>query len=655
LTLSRQHELDASAGKARASARCLVVDDDVRVARAIGWMLEERGHQATSVTDAASALEVARDEPIVLALVDIRLADSNGLELIPELRAIVPELPVITMTGHPSTETAATSVRLGAVAYLTKPLAPELLFSAIDRALELQRAQSQLTRRLALLSAQQDSPCQLADPAAAAQVVIRGGEVVFATPRAQHLLSRDGDRGPLVVGHEFPHELTVGTVRTIPIKRPDGRPGTGTIFAQPTKWRGEPAVLVQLEDESAHLSALDHLGRLATAVDAAAEAIVITDASGVIQYVNPAFEAVTGYSAAEAVGRTPALLKSGAHDKGFYARLWSTISGGKIWEGRIRNRRKDGSLLLEEGTISPVLDANGAVSHYVAVKRDITERDKLESQLLRAQKLEGIGQLAAGIAHEINTPTQYISDNTAFLQEAFSRLDRVVEVSHRLLEAASAGEVPAPLLKEARKTFRRAKVDYLQREVPKALEQSMDGLQRVSHIVGAMKDFAHPSQGERTTVDLHHLIDNTLTVSRNEWKYVADVERDFDEAMPPLPCYRDELGQSLLNMFVNAAHAIEEAKREGKGTIKISTRHVDDTAEIVIEDTGAGIPAEKLERVFEPFFTTKPQGKGTGQGLAITHDVVVTKHGGTLDVQSTVGQGTRFVIRLPVETTPCES
>jgi signal transduction histidine kinase len=275
----------------------------------------------------------------------------------------------------------------------------------------------------------------------------------------------------------------------------------------------------------------------------------------------------------------------------------------------------------------------------------------MEVQLRHAQKMESIGQLAAGIAHEINTPTQYIGDNTRFVQDAFGDITRLVTEYDKLFRSAEAGAVTAELLDAVKSAAGLADMAYLSVEIPKAIQQSLDGVSRVTHIVRAMKEFSHPGTTEKTPVDLAKAIQSTVTVASNEWKYVADLVTDFDPALPPVSCLPGEFNQVVLNLIVNASHAIADVVGDagnGKGTLTVSTRRDGDWAEVRIRDTGTGIPEAAREKVFDPFFTTKSVGKGTGQGLAIAHNVIVEKHGGTITFETETGKGTLFIIRVPI-------
>ena len=268
-------------------------------------------------------------------------------------------------------------------------------------------------------------------------------------------------------------------------------------------------------------------------------------------------------------------------------------------------------------------------------------------QLAQTQKLESIGQLAAGMAHEINTPIQYVGDNFRFISDSFLQIDRVLTQYARLLEITKQTKSFSHLAAEIDGTIADIDLSYLREEIPQAIRQCNEGIERVAHIVKAMKEFSHPGSHRMKPVDLNYAIESTLVVCRHEWKYVAEASTDLDPALPPVRCLAGELKQVILNLVINAAHAIAEAKRtDGLGRICVSTRQNGDVVEIRVEDSGVGIPEAIQSRIFDPFFTTKEVGKGTGQGLAIARNVIVNKHGGTLDFETKLGVGTTFFIRL---------
>ena len=533
--------------------------------------------------------------------------------------------------------------------------------------------------------------------------------------------------------------------------------------------------------------AVEKLRLQTSALEAAANGIVITDRGGVIRWVNPAFTQLTGYSAEDTLGRKSSLLKSGVHDQNFYEQMWKTILSGNVWHGELTNRRKDGSQYYEEMAITPVRADDGAISHFVAIKHDISERKEFEAvlaherqllhtlmenspdaiyfkdldsrflrcsktqalrfgvdrpeevvgktdfdffeeeharpafedeqriirtgqpiigkaekevwksdgritwafttkmplrnadgdivgtfgisaditalkeaerqqqmmevQLRHAQKLEAVGQLAAGIAHEINTPTQYVGDNTRFLKDSFESIAKVLESHRQLLQAAKANTLDAQAVASAEQALADGDLDYLFEQIPAAIRETLEGVERVTKIVRAMKEFSHPGGKEKTPTDLNKAIETTVTVARNEWKYVADLKLDLDPTLPPVPCFVGEFNQCMLNLVVNAAHAIGDVVKEKpgtKGTITVSTHQEQDQIEVRVRDTGTGIPEAVRSRIFEPFFTTKDVGKGTGQGLAIVYTNIVRKHGGTVHFETETGKGTVFILRLPI-------
>ncbi|MFQ5430201.1 MAG: ATP-binding protein [Phycisphaerae bacterium] len=323
----------------------------------------------------------------------------------------------------------------------------------------------------------------------------------------------------------------------------------------------------------------------------------------------------------------------------------------------VRFKRPDGTDGFLGVTLNP-MNLCEEQTGFLLVAADITDRKVLQSQLAQAQKLESIGQLAAGIAHEINTPTQYVGDNTRFLQDSVGDLFKALDKYADLLDRSKDTRDWDERATEMKSVLEELDIDFLKEEIPKAIEQSLEGVERVAKIVRSMKEFSHPGGEEKQMAELNRAIESTITVARNEWKYVAEMVTEFDPLLPPVPCLIGEFNQVILNMIINAAHAITDVvgRDSGeKGTITIATRRDGDWAEVRISDTGTGIPPEIQAKIFDPFFTTKDVGKGTGQGLAIAQATIVKKHGGELRVESEVGRGTTFIIRLPLETGPADS
>ena len=305
----------------------------------------------------------------------------------------------------------------------------------------------------------------------------------------------------------------------------------------------------------------------------------------------------------------------------------------------------DGSQLHHEIRI-----VRSSEEELVCIVRDVTERRGLEERLLQSQKLGAIGQLAAGVAHEINTPMQFIGDNLHFARTAITDLLTLVELLRTTVQEATAGPVSAARLAQLSQAEVELDFDYTRDALPTTIERSLTGVERVTKIVRAMKSFAHPDGDRMTPTDLRALIESTVMVATNEWKYVADVELNLDAALPPVPCIGGELNQVVLNLIVNASHAIADVVGSSgeKGKISISAASDDTHAVIVVKDSGTGIPEHARAKVFEPFFTTKEVGRGTGQGLAMAYNCVVKRHRGSIEFETALGAGTTFVIRLPL-------
>lgn len=310
--------------------------------------------------------------------------------------------------------------------------------------------------------------------------------------------------------------------------------------------------------------------------------------------------------------------------------------------GRVKWYRSIGELEFEGDELAKIF----------GVMHDVTEVREAQAQQANGQKLEAIGTLAAGMAHEINTPAQFVGDNLKFLKDSFADILTLNTAYSKLIEAAHKGPLPKELVEKADEATRSADPEFLMEEIPAALDQSIDGISRISHIVKAMKEFAHPGGDAWEMADLNKIVSDMVTVATNEWKYAADVETDLDENLPSVPCTPQDVAQVVLNLIVNAAHAIAESQGEsptGKGLIRITTKTLKEAVEVRVADNGCGIPDELRERVFEPFFTTKEVGKGTGQGLAMAHKAIVVKHHGDLQLESTPGEGSTFIIRLPLQ------
>ncbi|MBN2712969.1 MAG: PAS domain S-box protein [Planctomycetes bacterium] len=513
----------------------------------------------------------------------------------------------------------------------------------------------------------------------------------------------------------------------------------------------------------------DSLRKLSTAVEQSPSIVVITDPKGNIEYVNPRFTELTGYSAKEVIGKNPRILKSGGTPEENYKKLWDTITSGRVWTGEFQNKRKNGTLYYELTTIGPIKNDAGEITHFLAVKEDATQRKDTEKevrllakfpdespfptlritpdgsvvysnnasktllkamdinennelseswrefslsafdsdkpvakeviagdrifalsfvpikeffyiniyahditervamereikknnnalvrlnqqlklnqqQLIQSEKMASIGQLAAGIAHEINNPIGFVMSNISTLCDYIRVFKELIAVTGKIEDAVAAGN--SALLKEALKEIARIKededIDYLMNDSETLLTETRDGTERVKDIVQNLKSFARLDESEVKEADINEGIEASLKIAWNEMKYKCTVTKNLNP-LPRLRCYPGQLNQVFMNMFVNAAHAIEE-----KGEVTVTTEATDDNIVVTISDNGKGIKEEDIPRLFDPFFTTKEVGKGTGLGLSIAHGII-RKHDGDIQVESKVGAGTTFRIILPIK------
>jgi PAS domain S-box-containing protein len=385
----------------------------------------------------------------------------------------------------------------------------------------------------------------------------------------------------------------------------------------------------------------------------ASDLVYTTDLEGRLTSLNRVAEQTIAYSREEAAQMNLRQLVDPRHWQRLEQSRERLLAGDSAVTLELEITAKDGRRVMLE--VNPrLIYKDGKPAGMQGIGRDITGRDEKEMELRHAQKLESVGRLASGIAHEINTPIQFVGDNTRFVQDSFGGLQTLLSKYQELRDAAGSGTVSPDLLAAVRRVEEESDCAYLLEEIPKALAQTLDGATRVATLVRAMKDFAHPESKEKAAADLNKALLSTLTVARNELKCVADVETDLGD-LPLVVCNISDLNQVFLNLLVNAAHAISEVvKGSGeKGKIRVRTVAEDNTVLVTIADTGCGIPEGIRTRVFDPFFTTKEVGRGTGQGLAIARSVVVERHKGTLTFESEVGKGTTFYICLPLEPGEC--
>jgi PAS domain S-box-containing protein len=391
--------------------------------------------------------------------------------------------------------------------------------------------------------------------------------------------------------------------------------------------------------------------RNAAILSTAGAAIVGVDAHGMIVFLNPAALKLLEARAVDVMGKPGSRVldwssRRGKVEPADHAIACALRSGETQTLNGITYRTPSGKDRSLSGTVTP-MGTNGS-DGAVAILDDVTDRQAMESRLNESNKLESIGQLAAGVAHEINTPMQFIGDNVTFLEEACRDIQGLLD-AYRDATVASVAQIGAEKVAQLEAMAAARDLDFLKENVPESIKNALEGVRRVSKIVQAMKDFSHMGSEQKEASDINRAIESTITVSANVWKHVARMETVLAPDLPFVSCHIGDINQVVLNIVVNASHAIADQGRDvSSSLIKIETSSDAQNVFIRISDTGGGIPEKVRNRIFDLFFTTKEVGRGTGQGLAISRSVVVDKHYGSLDFETEVGQGTTFTIRLPI-------
>lgn len=649
----------------------LIVDDNKANLEMLSWILREHGYEPRPVPGSKLAFLAAQADPPALILLDINMPEMNGFEFFEKLKAdeTLAKIPVIFVTGLLEVADKIKAFSMGAVDYVTKPFQPEEVCSRVGNHLRLRRLQDEVERynnhleelvqekirqislnvskrkkvEDALHGKERQYRMLLHNLSVGVLIYYPDGSIQFCNEEAARLF---GFPAELICGEnlvnlpwrfiredgsemqpeEYPAQMVLASRKPLNecimgISRA-GKGDTvwGLVKAYPEFDSAQKLdrIVMTFVDVTARKNAEEHLRRLAAAIEQTGEAMCITDDGGVIQYVNPAFEQVSGYTREELVGQTPHIIYSGIQDEDFYRSLWETISGGETWEGRIVNKRKDGTLYTETAVISPIRDNSGRIVNYVSVKRDITEQLHMQAMLNQAQKMEVVGQLSGGIAHDFDNLLSIISCYSYLLLE-----DPDLKSSARpqIKEILRAGESASSLTRQL--------LMFSRRQV--AEPQVID----LGNIVSEMNKMLKRLLGKKISISL----ENCPIL----WQIKAD----------PI-----QMEQIVMNLAVNARDAMPDG---GKITVKTenlkleSENHpVNPPADIIpgsyvvltVCDTGCGMDEEVKQRIFEPFFTTKESGKGTGLGLATVYGIV--KQGnGYIDVQSEIGKGTTFKIYFP--------
>ena len=377
--------------------------------------------------------------------------------------------------------------------------------------------------------------------------------------------------------------------------------------------------------------------------------LVALDNEGTVIVWNDAAATLFGVPSDQALGQPFGELSLTFEESGVQDRIWQThLAHEPVAFEDLRFLRADAKVRILGMKTTPLVDPDTGDRGLLVQAADITDRRHQEQTGLQSQKLEAIGQLAAGIAHEINTPIQYVGDSMAFARESFEDLTGLLKTVGELSKLVKDPPEFTDKLEEAEED---ADLEFINENLPPAFDRMADGLGRIATIVGAIKEFSHPSAGTMVPADLNAAIQNTLIVAQSVYKGVAVVETDLGADLPNVTCEVDQINQVLLNLVVNASHAMADRHADSgeMGCLTLRSAVRGGAVELAIGDTGGGIPKSVREHIFDPFFTTKEVGRGPGQGLAIAHNIVVEEHGGQLEFDTVEGEGTTFFVRLLIE------
>jgi PAS domain S-box-containing protein len=609
----------------------LVVEDNPADVDLMRELLPKAGSvifHIESVSRLSEALARLEAGGIDLALIDLGLPDSQGLGTFRKLRQAAPDLAMIVLTGNDDQETAVAAVREGAQDYLVKSeVGGNMLVRAARYAIERKRAEHDLlaseTRYRRLFESAKDGILIL--DAGTGQIVdvnpflvdLLGFTHEYFLGRKLWEIGLFKDIAASEAAFIEMQEKGYEGYEDLPLETRDGRRVDVEFISNVYLVDSTKVVQCNIRDVSERKRAEEERTRLAMAVEQAAEAILITDARGIINYVNPAFCRLTGYDRSGVIGQTPRIIHSGKQDGAFYEGLWATIRNGEIWSGRFVNMRKDGALFETEATISPVLNGAGEIVNYVGVERDVTESVALEGQIRHMQKMEAIGALAGGIAHDFNNVLAAII--------GYGQI--------------AADELPV-------NSTLRSDLDHI-----------LLAADRAKELVHQILTFSRQVEEARRSVEPHLIVREALKLLRPSLPSTIEIRENIRRDSGAVLADVTQLHQVIMNLCTNAYHAmkdrggileigLESCRVDGELARAVPELREQDYVRLSVRDTGCGMDDQTIRRIFDPFFTTKPVGEGTGMGLAIT-DSIVRAHGGAVTVSSEVGGGTLFQVYLP--------
>jgi PAS domain S-box-containing protein len=640
----------------------LIVEDSASTAEFLASFLTEKNFNVIGIADnSEDAVKIVKKTPPDIIFMDTELKGKiDGIESARMINSIA-ELPIIFLTGNKDLKYIDRIKEVSPYAYLTKPFKSSELFFTIETSLYKHRMIKKVKEseeRLNLIWNNLQTAIIIVDEATdtimsvnpmAAEIFALPSENIIGHNRKEFFLNVSGiniTEGS--ISDDFITKETVllnGKNEKIPIYK--------TI--QRIKLKEKSNLLISFIDMTEQkknaieiTNARDEIQSLLSSLVTILIGVSIKDE---VTHWNKIAEKTFGIPASNVIGIPVTRCKINWDWPIVYEGIYQSICDNK--QVRLTNlnftnfENKAGFLDI---TISPIKDKENNFKGFILAGEDITERKDLEMQLAHSQKMESLGKLSAGIAHEINTPTQYITSNVYFLEDSFLKLLKVINHFKEFTDTINGKSSKDELLTKIKDTIKQIDLDYIINEIPKALSQSVEGLSKVTKIVKSMRNFSYPASNSKVDIDINSALEDVVNISQNEWKYYADVIANYDKNLSPVPCYPGELNQVFLNIIINAVDAIKEKNSESqkqKGIIEISTGVENNWAVITIKDTGAGISVDIIDKIFDPFFTTKKIGKGTGQGLAVAYDIIVNKHNGKINFTSGDSSGATCVIKIP--------
>lgn len=646
----------------------MIVDDDEPILQVAGAYLSALGHTPLPAPDSTQVFPILENNSVDLILLDVFMPDINGMELLQLIKShpVYQNIPVIMLTGGPEEMLLAKCFELGATDFVSKPIKKTVLQSRIKMALAARDYIRQLAyfnenlekivrqRTMELRESEERLQSILDNATAVVYLKDTQGRYILINHRHEVLFHIKKDEISGKTDHDiFPRETadkfmandrkaleTLGPLEfEEEVPQDDGNHTYISIKFPLVDPLGVPYGVCGISTDITERKRIEEeLLKLSRAVEQSPNSVIVTDIQGNIEYVNPKFSQLTGYTSQEVVGKNPRILKSGEAPPEYYKRLWDTIVSGGEWQGEFHNKKKNGDLFWESVAISSIKNTRGEATHFIAVKEDITEKKLVEEkerrqreQLAQADKMISLGTLVAGVAHEINNPNNNILLNVSSLKKIWARMKPVV-----LSKAEAAGE----------NSLGEMDIGEGIRLFEELLGVTGKAGERIEKIVAGLKAFAREDKsGYQNKVDVGGMIESSVKLLESLIKKSAN---RFRCDIPPLPLIRGnfhKLEQVMVNLIINACQALEDPNQG----IEVSAVHNESEGmvDITVRDEGRGMDGEVLRRVMEPFFTTRQASGGTGLGVSISYGII-REHGGAMVYDSAPGKGTTVRVRLPV-------